>query len=245
MTRYHRAPRLESSSARAPRALCRGADIIVTAIARLADGGMRDAESLLDQRLASYRPDRHDPLAGALAHDLDAAVGPQVDGAQAGQLRQAQSGVEEQQHDGAVAGRGTVEQAAHGTIRQRLDELVGHARAAQRAQGLGRGQLLGRAPVAEDLEAAHVAGAGRTNRSQSDSTGGSPRFRCSVPPCTSTVPSRAQSSGVPDRQSDRLSIIVHERRGLLAADGNQDRRLSDPHRVQPRVLGDFGGELHD
>jgi hypothetical protein len=79
---------------------------------RLAGVGSATSPQVARQRLAGDAPDRHDPLAGALAHDLDTAVGAQVGGAQAGQLRQAQAGVEEQQHDGAVADRGTVQQLA-------------------------------------------------------------------------------------------------------------------------------------
>jgi len=58
---------------------------------------------------------------------------------------------------GPVADTGRGEEATHRVVGDRLDELVGNARLAQRPQRGGRGKVLDRQPVAEDLERPNVA----------------------------------------------------------------------------------------
>src|ERR1035437_6290943 len=55
-------------------------------------------------RPARTRSDGHEPLLGALAHNLDRAVGPQVTKSDASRFGDAQAGIEEEQEDRLVAG---------------------------------------------------------------------------------------------------------------------------------------------
>jgi hypothetical protein len=68
--------------------------------------------------------------------------------------------------DGPVAHAGEAEQAAKGVVGDRLDELVGDSRLAQRPERAGFGKFLGLEPVPEHLQRADVAG--HTDRGEGD-----------------------------------------------------------------------------
>ena len=111
-----------------------------------------------NDRPRAVAADRHDPFLRALAHDLERAVRPQIAQAQAGRLGDPQARVEEEQEDRPVADVGDREQPPQRIVADRLDELVGDSRLAERPERRGLGELLGREPVAEDLERPDVAG---------------------------------------------------------------------------------------
>jgi hypothetical protein len=73
-------------------------------------------------------------------------------------LRDPQPSIEEGQEDRPVADVGDREEPPHRIVADRLDELVGDTRLAQRPQRRGLGELLGRQPIAEYLERPDVAG---------------------------------------------------------------------------------------
>lgn len=108
-------------------------------------------------RCPSCPADGHDALLCSLAPDLERAIGPQVAQSQSRRLGHPQAGVEQEQQDGPVADTCRGEQATHRVVADWLDELVGNAWLAQRPQCSGPGELLGRQPVAEDLERPDVA----------------------------------------------------------------------------------------
>ena len=87
---------------------------------------------IADHRRPGGAADRHDPFLGALAHDLERAVGPQIAQAQAGRLRDPQSAIEEEQEDRPVADVGDREEPPHRIVADRLHELVGDPRLAER-----------------------------------------------------------------------------------------------------------------
>jgi len=78
-----------------------------------------------DDRRPGGAADRHDPFLGALAHDLEGAVGPQIAQAQAGRLRDPKAAIEEEQEDRPVADVSDREEPPHCIVADRLDELVG------------------------------------------------------------------------------------------------------------------------
>jgi hypothetical protein len=109
-----------------------------------------------DDRPAGACPDRHDPLLGALAHDLDRAVRPQIAETDPGRFRNTKAGVKKEQQDGPVAHAGEPEKASEGVVGDWLDELVGDTRLAQRAERAGFGELLGLEPVPKHFQRSDV-----------------------------------------------------------------------------------------
>jgi len=89
--------------------------------------------------------------------NLDRAVGPQVTKSDARRLGDAQAGIEEEQEDRLVAGTRSGEKLAELVVVQRLDELARYAGLYEPADGCGLGELFGREPVAEHMQAADVA----------------------------------------------------------------------------------------
>jgi len=108
-------------------------------------------------RPARTRSDGYESFLRALAHHLDRAVGPQVTESDARRLRHAQTGIEEKQEDRLVASARPGEKLAEFIVVQRLDELARYSGLGETADGHGLGELFGREPVAEHMQAADVA----------------------------------------------------------------------------------------
>ena len=66
---------------------------------------------LADERPPGGRADRHDPLLGALAHDMERPVGTDVADPQRGELGQSEAGVEQDEREGPLALVGEGEEA--------------------------------------------------------------------------------------------------------------------------------------
>lgn len=111
-----------------------------------------------DDRGASGRADRDDPLLGAFAHDLDRAIRAQVTEPDPGRLGDPQPGVELEQEDRPVAHGGEPEESPESVVGHWLDELVGDALLAECSQCAGFGEPFRLELVPKHLEGPDVAG---------------------------------------------------------------------------------------
>jgi hypothetical protein len=102
--------------------------------------------------------DRHDPLFGTLAHDLDRAVGPEIGERDPGDLRDAQPGVDQEQQDGCVASVGHGEEPPKVVVGERLLDHARHPRPGEGPQRPRLGKPVAQQPVAEGSESPDVAG---------------------------------------------------------------------------------------
>ncbi len=118
------------------------------------------------------------------------------------------SRVEEEQED-ARSRTSATREPPHRIVADRLDELVGDTRLAERPQRRGLGELLGREPVAEDLERPDVAGDADRRRASSGARGSRP-----------AAPARSSCSigrSAPSPRTARRRIIRYHSRVLAAA----------------------------
>jgi len=137
---------------------CRQGRPPASAEERIPGGDGRSGREIADERPPGTRPDRHDPLLGALAHDMERPVRPDVADPQRGEFGQPQPSVEQHERQRPLPLVGQGQEAPQLGIGERGDEPVRHLRSAQPSEASRRGELLGRAPVAEGLQTAEVAG---------------------------------------------------------------------------------------